>query len=162
MVQGWNGEKMLNWHNSIDGAVQGAVTWACQEERDRYVDLTLRVKYRGWLIVRLKAIKSKENLLSYLSSYTSPIFLAHYLVPLVEYRLVIDLSGRLSCPNNFQCSNNSIKSLSHWVVWGSCKELLGRRSMRKLCPSKSAPTDKSRCWIPSLRQLSIVPYIISR
>ena len=71
-----------------------------ERENDRYLDVTLRVKRRGSLIVRLKAIESKEDILSYLSSYTSLIFLAQYLVPLVEYRLVIDLSGRLSCPNN--------------------------------------------------------------
>ena len=161
MVQGWNGGKMLNRQNSIDGAVQAIVTWGCQEESDRCVDITLRVKRRGWLIVRLKAIKSKEDLLSYLSSYISLIFLAQYLVPLVESWLVIDLLGRLSCPNNFWCPINSIKSLSHRVVWGLCKGLSGRRSMQRLCSLKSAPTDKPLSWIPSLWQLSIVPHTIS-
>ena len=161
MVQGWNDGKVLNRQNLIDGAVQGAVTWGCQEESDRCVDITLWVKRKGWLIVRLKAIESKEDLFSYLSSYTSLIFLAQYLVLLVKYRFVIDLSGRLSYRNNFQCPNNSIKSLSHRVVWGSCKRLSGKRSIQRLCPSKNALTDKPWCWIPSLRQLSIVPYTIS-
>ena len=39
------------------------------EERDRGTVVTLWVQCRGWLIVNLKAIKSKENIFCYLSSH---------------------------------------------------------------------------------------------
>ena len=79
-------------------------------ENDKCSDITFRVKRRGSLIVRLKAIKYKKDILSYLSSYTIFIFFAQYFVPLVKYQLVIDLSGRMSCLNN---SDVPTISLSH-------------------------------------------------
>ena len=82
-------------------------------ENDRCSDVTLRVKCRGSLIIRLKAIKYKEDILSYLSSYIIFIFLAQYLVFLVEYRLVIDLWGRMSCSSN---SDVPTISSSCWVI----------------------------------------------
>ena len=47
---------------------------------DRYSDITLRVKCRGQLIVRLKAIKSREDTFCYLSSYLHRSFLWHLVI----------------------------------------------------------------------------------
>ena len=47
---------------------------------DRYSGITLRVKRRGQLIVRLKAIESREDTFCYLSSYLHHSFLWHLVI----------------------------------------------------------------------------------
>ena len=124
------------------------------KENNRWSDVTLWVKHRGSLIIKLKAIKYKEDILSYLSSYTSLIFFAQYLVTLVKYQLVMDMSRWMDYSNNF---DTPTISLGRWVI-----ELLSSRgSMQRLCLLKSAPTDKPWYWILSLQQLLIVPHTIS-
>lgn len=68
----------------------------------------LKSKHIDSLIVRLKAIEYKENILSYLSSSTSRIFLVQYFITFVEYQLVIDLLKRINYSNNFEISNIQI------------------------------------------------------
>ena len=48
--------------------------------KDRCSSITLRVKRRGQLIVRLKAIKSREDTFRYLSSYLHRSFLWHLVI----------------------------------------------------------------------------------
>ena len=55
------------------------------KKNGKCLDIGLRVKHRSSLIVKLKAIKYKEDILSYLSSYTIFIFLAQYFLLPVKY-----------------------------------------------------------------------------
>ena len=90
----------------------------------------LRAKRRYKLIVRLKAIKYKEDILCYLSSYTSPIFIAQYLVSLVVYLLstrhrFVEPS---SCPNNSDVPTVQMSDMfAHRVVWASSSWSLSHR-----------------------------------
>ena len=46
------------------------VTWADKQWiKDKCLGITFKVKYKGKLIVKLKAIKSKKDIFYYLSSY---------------------------------------------------------------------------------------------
>ena len=47
----------------------GLLLMSNRRENDRYLDVTFRVKRRGSLIIRLKTIKSRENIFCYLSFY---------------------------------------------------------------------------------------------
>ena len=47
---------------------------------DKYLGITLWVKRRGQLIIRLKAIKSRKDIFCYLSSYLYYSFLWHFVI----------------------------------------------------------------------------------
>ena len=99
---------MLNWQNSIDWVarcshVSGYLSW----KRNRCPGITFRVKCRGQLIVRLKAIKSREDTFCYLSSYLHCSFLWH-LVIVTFVHCIIKLSSQMRRP--------LVVFLRHWIV----------------------------------------------
>ena len=78
-----NNEKVLNRQNLVDWAELGKVT--CDYEKSKMyvciVFILFKSKRRGCLIVKLKALESRENIICYLSSYLCsskpPFFCSH-------------------------------------------------------------------------------------
>lgn len=105
---------MLNQQILIDRVKQNIVTCLYTDMCEKLIsNITFWVKYWGFFLVRLKTIKYKKDILSYLSSYTSFIFLAQYFISFIEYWLVLDLLVQLSWPNSF---NISKIWLNYWVI----------------------------------------------
>ena len=92
---------------------------------DRCSGITLRVKRRGPLIVRLKAIESREDTFRYLSSYLHRSFLWH-LVIVTFIHCIIESPSRLPRPLyrienvcSYRCaigSSAAIESSRPWVA----------------------------------------------
>lgn len=49
------------------------ITMDNKEENDRYSNVALQIKYRSWLIVRVKTIKYYEGLHYYLPFFINPL-----------------------------------------------------------------------------------------
>ena len=69
-------------------------------------------QHRGLLIVRLKAIKSKEDIFCYLSSYLHRSFLCHFIIVTSNYSIKFSSQCRDLC--SYCCAIWS--SASHWVI----------------------------------------------
>ena len=102
-------------------------TWtSAQWEKDRCSGITLRVKRRGQLIVRLKAIKSREDTFCYLSSYLHRSFL-WYLVIVTS----ILSSGRRAEAETSGCVETSGCTKNVWSYWERLLILLRHLIVRK-------------------------------
>ena len=111
-------------------------TWADEQwGKDRCSSITLQVKRRSQLIVRLKAIKSREDTFRYLSSYLHRSFLWHLVIvtSIVSSgrRAEAETSGRIENVWSYQerrlVSSRHQIVRSHWIIeaLSCCGEVSG-------------------------------------
>lgn len=77
----------------------GAITINNKEENDSFPNVTCYVKCKSSLIVNLKAIKSGENIICYLSSYLHCSFYQHLVIIILHYSIINSL-GQLGLYTN--------------------------------------------------------------
>ena len=108
------------------GAVTCQGTWADKQwGKDRCSGITLQVKRRSQLIVRLKATKSRKDTFRYLSSYLHHSFLWHLVIITFIYYIIKSSAkaktlGRIKNVRSYRCTIGS--SASHWVVAEKSRE----------------------------------------
>ena len=84
-----------------------------REENDRCSDVILRVKRRGFLIVRLKAIEFRGDIFFYLSSYFHCSFFDHLII-ITSIHCIIESSNQ--CGNLCLYWETLLILSRHWIV----------------------------------------------
>ena len=100
-----------------------------QWRRDRCLDITLRVRRRDQLIVKLKVIKSRKYTFCYLSSYLHCSFFWYFVIIIFIYCIIKPPMPRLLyCIKNVCLYCHAIGlSESHWLIkaLNYCNKALG-------------------------------------
>ena len=102
--------------------------------KDRCLGIILQVKHRSQLIVRLKAIESKEDTFNYLSSYLHCSFLWHFVIIHPLYHQVVKPMRRLLVillRHRILCRHRIIEALS------CCDEALRGIEVSSRCTVRS-------------------------